>query len=98
MVTISKALSAGQAQAYHRSEFASPEQSYYTERDHVRGEWQGKLTAEWRLTGEVTEEQFGRLANGQHPESGEKLVRRRESFEYRNDHGETVKTMEHRAG
>jgi conjugative relaxase-like TrwC/TraI family protein len=98
MVTISKPLSASQAQAYHRSEFTSAEQSYYTERDHVRGEWQGKLATGWGLTGEVTEEQFGCLANGLHPESGQELVRHRESFEYKNEHGEAVKTMEHRAG
>jgi conjugative relaxase-like TrwC/TraI family protein len=98
MVTISKPLSAGQAQAYHRSEFTSAAQSYYTQSNQVRGEWQGKLAAQWGLAGEVTEEQFARLANGQHPESGEQLVRHRDSFEYKNEHGETVKTMEHRAG
>ncbi len=98
MLTISKPLSTNQAQAYHKAEFTSPEQSYYTQRDQVRGEWQGKLAAEWKLAGEVTEEQFSRLANGQHPESGEQLVRHRESFDYQNQYGETVKTMEHRAG
>jgi conjugative relaxase-like TrwC/TraI family protein len=98
MVTISKPLSASQAQAYHRSEFASAEQSYYTQRNQVRGEWQGKLAAQWGLTGEVTEEQFARLANGRHPDTGEPLVRHRDSFEYKNEYGQTVKTMEHRAG
>lgn len=66
MVTISKPLSASQAQAYHRSEFTSAKQNYYTQSNQVRGEWQGKLAAQWGLTGEVTEEQFARLANGQH--------------------------------
>jgi len=98
MVTISKPLSASQAQAYHRSEFTSAEQSYYTQSNQVRGEWQGKLAAQWGLTGEVTEEQFARLANGQHPDTGEQLIRHRESFEHKNEYGETVKTMEHRAG
>ncbi len=98
MLTISKPLSAGQAQAYHKSEFTSAEQSYYTQRDQVRGEWQGELAFKWGLAGEVTEEQFSRLANGQHPETGEQLVRHREPFEYRNQYGDTVKTMEHRAG
>ena len=98
MVTISKPLSASQAQAYHRSEFTSAEQSYYTQSNQVRGEWQGQLAAQWGLKGEVTEEQFARLANGQHPETGEQLIRHRDSFEYKNEHGETVKTMEHRAG
>jgi len=98
MVTISRPLSAGQAQAYHQSEFTSPEQNYYSGRNKIRGEWQGKLAAEWGLQGEVTEQQFARLANGQHPETGAELVRRRESFEYRNANGESVRTMEHRAG
>lgn len=98
MVTISRPLSASQAQAYHRSEFTSAEQNYYTQSNQVRGEWQGKLAAQWGLTGEVTEDQFARLANGQHPETGEQLIRHRDSFEYKNEHGETVKTMEHRAG
>ncbi len=98
MVTISRPLSASQAQAYHRSEFTSAEQSYYTQSNQVRGEWQGKLATKWGLTGEVTEEQFARLANGQHPETGEQLIRHRDSFEYKNERGETVKTMEHRAG
>jgi conjugative relaxase-like TrwC/TraI family protein len=98
MVTISKPLSAGQAQAYHQSEFTAPEQSYYSGHNQVRGEWQGKLAAEWGLQGEVTEQQFARLANGQHPETGVELIRHRESFEYRNANGESVRTMEHRAG
>jgi conjugative relaxase-like TrwC/TraI family protein len=98
MVTISKPLSASQAQSYHRSEFTSAEQNYYTRSNQVRGEWQGKLAAQWGLTGEITEEQFARLANGQHPETSEQLIRHRDSFEYKSERGETVKTMEHRAG
>ena len=98
MLTISKPLSAGQAQAYHAKEFTSAEQGYYSQQNQIRGEWHGRLAAEWGLKGEVSEEQFSRLANGQHPESGEQVVRHRESFEYQNENGETVKTMEHRAG
>ena len=78
MLTISRALGASQAESYHRSEFTSPEQSYYT-KGNVLGEWQGRLAAEWGLVGEVTEQQFVRLANGQHPETGEALVRHRQS-------------------
>ena len=98
MVTISRPLSASQAQAYHRSEFTSSEQNYYTQSNQIKGQWQGKLAAQWSLTGDVTEEQFAQLANGQHPETGEQLIRHRESFEYKNERGEAVKTMEHRAG
>jgi len=98
VLTISKPLSAGQAQAYHSKEFTSAEQAYYNQQGQVRGEWHGRLAEEWGLRGEVSEEQFNRLANGQHPGTGEQLVRVRESFEYRNEKGETLKTMEHRAG
>jgi len=94
MLTISKPLSAGQAQAYHSKEFTSAEQTYYSQQGQVHGKWHGKLAEEWGLRGEVTEEQFTRLANGQHPETAEPLVRHRESFEYQNERGETVKTME----
>ncbi len=98
MLTISKPLSAARAQAYHSKEFASAEQAYYNQQGQVRGEWHGRLAEQWGLKGEVTEEQFNRLANGQHPETAEQLVRHRESFQYQNENDETVKTMEHHAG
>jgi hypothetical protein len=43
MLTLSKPISAGQAQAYHRSEFANAKENYYAEGERVRGEWQGQL-------------------------------------------------------
>ena len=98
MLTISKPLSSGQAQAYHKEEFANAQGNYYTEGDRVRGEWHGKLAEEWGLKGEVNEEHFARLANGQHPITGEQLVRYQAAREYVNERGETVTTMEHRAG
>jgi conjugative relaxase-like TrwC/TraI family protein len=98
MPTISKPLSAGQAAAYHATEFTSAEQNYYTQGNQIRGEWQGTLAEEWKLTGAVTEESFSRLAAGQHPETAEQLVRYQQAREYVNEAGETVKTMEHRAG
>ena len=98
MLTISKPLSAGQAQTYHKEEFANAEENYYSEGDRIRGEWHGKLAKEWGLAGEVREEHFGRLAHGQHPVTGEQLVRHQTAREYVNGSGETVSTMEHRAG
>src|ERR1700731_1683878 len=98
MLTLSKPLSAGQAQAYHKEEFANAEENYYSEGDRIRGEWHGKLAKVWGLQGEVREEHFGRLAHGQHPVTGEHLVRHQTAREYRNGRGETVSTMEHRAG
>ncbi len=97
MLTISKPLSAGQAQTYHKEEFANAQENYYSEGDRIRGEWHGRLAQEWGLRGEVQEEHFQRLANGQHPLSGEQLVRHQTAREYVNARGETVSTMEHRA-
>src|SRR6266851_9190419 len=48
--------------------------------------------------GGVSAEDFGKLSQGQHPETGEQLVRQRASYEYQDGDGKTVKTMEHRAG
>ena len=53
MLTVSKALSSGQAQKYHKLEFTSKSQSYYQQGDVVRGEWQGKLAASLGLRGDV---------------------------------------------
>ena len=97
MLTISKPLSAGQAQTYHKEEFANAEENYYSEGDRIRGEWHGRLAQEWGLHGEVKEEHFQRLANGQHPLTEEQLVRHQTAREYLNARGETVSTMEHRA-
>jgi conjugative relaxase-like TrwC/TraI family protein len=97
MLTISKPLSAGQAQTYHKEEFANAQENYYSEGDRIRGEWHGRLAQEWGLRGEVQEEHFQRLANGQHPLTDEQLVRHQTAREYLNARGETVSTMEHRA-
>jgi conjugative relaxase-like TrwC/TraI family protein len=98
MVTISKPLSAGQAQAYHKEEFTNAHQNYYTQGDQIHGEWQGQLAERWGLMGEVKAEQFQRLTEGQHPETGEQLVQHRAGYHYENEHGEKVHSMEHRAG
>jgi len=98
MVTMSKPISAGQAQAYHKEEFANAKENYYTEGERVRGEWQGKLAERYGLHGEVREDQFARLSEGQHPETGEQLVRHQTAREYVSERGDTVRSMEHRAG
>ena len=98
MLTISKPLSAGQARAYHQEEFSNAQENYYSEGDRIRGEWHGKLAEKWGLRGGVQEEQFQCLSDGQHPVSGEQLVRHQTMREYVNEQGKTVKTMEHRAG
>lgn len=98
MVTMSKAISASQAQKYHKEEFANATANYYTQKSTVRGEWQGQLAARWSLSGEVSPEQFARLTEGQHPLTGEQLVQHRAPCEYENAKGEKMRSMEHRAG
>jgi conjugative relaxase-like TrwC/TraI family protein len=98
MLTISKPLSASQARRSHEEEFQNVRENYYTEGDLIRGVWYGELAHRWSLAGEVREEHFGRLAEGQHPMTGEPLVRHQTARETKNARGETVTTMEHRAG
>src|SRR5271163_3784566 len=98
MLTISKPLSAGQAQSYHQKEFTAKEQNYWSQRGVVAGEWQGRLAAQFGLVGAVSAEDFSKLSQGQHPQTGEQLVRQRASYEYQDAEGKTIKTMEHRAG
>src|SRR5438128_3383399 len=98
MLTISKPLSAGQARRYHAEEFQNARDNYYTEGNVVRGVWHGQLAQRWGLAGNVREDQFERLAEGQHPLTGEQLVRHQTPREAKNARGETVTTMEHRAG
>jgi conjugative relaxase-like TrwC/TraI family protein len=98
MLTISKPLSAGQAQTYHQAEFTAKEQNYWSQRGVIAGEWQGRLATQLGLAGMVSGEDFAKLSQGQHPQTGEQLVRQRTSYEYQDADGKTIKTMEHRAG
>ena len=98
MLTISKPLSASQAQGYHQKEFTAKEQNYWSHRGEVTGEWQGRLATKFGLAGTVAAEAFARLSLGQHPQTGEQLVKQRGAYEYTDADGKTVKTMEHRVG
>src|SRR6266581_4671927 len=98
MLTISNPLSASQARAYHAEEFGNARENYYTQGDEIRGGWHGKLAEQWGLRGNVSEEHFQRLAAGQHPITGEQLVRDKAAREYVNGQGQKIRTMEHRAG
>src|SRR5438105_2412046 len=98
MMTMSKALSAGQAKDYYRQEFISAKENYYSESGEVRGQWYGRLAEEWGLKGEVGNEQYERLVAGQDPHTGEQLVRTVKSREEVNRYGEEITTSEHRAG
>jgi conjugative relaxase-like TrwC/TraI family protein len=98
MLTVSKALSSGQAQKYHKLEFTSKSQSYYQQGDVVKGEWQGRLTASLGLSGDVAPLEFSRLADGVHPQTEAPMVRHRLAMEFKSPDGTVTKAVEHRAG
>lgn len=98
MMTMSSALSAGQAETYYQKEYTSASENYYGEKGEVNGHWAGRLAEEWGLKGEVQSEQYARLVAGQDPQTGEQLVRSVPSRESVNNYGEEITTSEHRAG
>jgi conjugative relaxase-like TrwC/TraI family protein len=98
MLTISKPLSSTQAQTYHAKEFTAAEQNYWKQEDTIQGEWRGKLAEEFGLYGVVGALEFSRLADGQHPATGEQVVRHRAVHAYNTEDGRTVTPVEHRAG
>jgi conjugative relaxase-like TrwC/TraI family protein len=98
MLTISKPLSADQAQRYHAEEFENARDNYYTVGDRIHGTWHGQLCSRWQLSGEVHQEHFQRLANGQDPWTGDALVRIQPNHTYTDEAGRTVTAMAHRAG
>jgi conjugative relaxase-like TrwC/TraI family protein len=98
MLTISKSLSATQAQTYHAKEFTAAEQNYWKQNDTIQGEWHGRLAEKFALTGSVSAAEFARLSEGQHPQTGEQLVRHRKVHQYQTEEGKTVAPVEHRAG
>jgi conjugative relaxase-like TrwC/TraI family protein len=98
MLTISKPLSASQAQTYHVREFASQEQNYWSRDQQGHSEWQGRLAEQWELHGGVGSEHFARLSEGQNPHTEEQLVRHQVSRTYEGKFGRDVTSVEHRAG
>src|ERR1051326_4776092 len=97
MMTMSRAISAGQASNYYKREFTNSADNYYREAGEVQGRWCGTLAEEWNLKGEVTSEQYDRLAAGQDPHTGEQLIRVVSARETVNKFGEEITTSEHRA-
>jgi len=98
MLNISKPLSASQAQTYHAKEFTAAEQNYWKQGDTIQGEWHGRLAETFGLSGAVGAQEFARLSEGRHPETGKQLVLHRSVHEYKNPEGKTVSPVEHRAG
>ena len=79
MTKASKAISSARIVDYHREHFAKADQaSYYTEGGKIVGQFHGRLAEEFGLIGKpATEELVQRLADGQHPWTGEQLVKHR---------------------
>jgi conjugative relaxase-like TrwC/TraI family protein len=98
MMTMSRALSTGQANTYYQQEFTNTSANYYSESGEVQGHWSGRLAEEWELKGDVQSEQYERLVAGEDPNTGEQLVRSVTPREIVNDFGEELTTSEHRAG
>jgi conjugative relaxase-like TrwC/TraI family protein len=98
MLTISSPLSSGQAQTYHAREFTAKEQNYWSQKQTILGEWQGRLAERFGLAGNVGAQEFAALSQGQHPFTGEQLVQHRAAHQYKDEQGKTVTSMEHRAG
>ena len=98
MLTLSKALAAGQAKDYFQAEYTNTQESYYSEGETVKGKWFGKQAETWNLHGDVEQEHFDLLCEGQHPHTGDQLVRHVARQKYENAYGETIETSEHRAG
>ena len=53
MLTISRAISAGQALDYYKQEFTNSKDNYYSESGAVKGRWCGTLAEEWNLKGGI---------------------------------------------
>src|SRR5690349_15784016 len=98
MMTMSRAISAGQALDYYQQEFTNSKDNYYSEAGEVKGRWSGRLADEWNLKGEVTSEQYERRVARQDPRASEQLVQAVKARVTVNEFGEKIVTSEHRAG
>src|SRR5215204_3050696 len=97
MLTMSRAISAGQAMEYYKEKFTNKKENYYSQSGEVKGQWCGTLAEEWNLKGEVSSEQYERLVAGQDPHTGEQLIRVVSARETVNKFGDEITTSEHRA-
>src|SRR5579875_3667805 len=76
MVKISSALSAEGVIAYHKEQYVSNYERYYSQSGEAHGIWFGKEAGAFGLGPgtPVAEEHFRRLANGQDPQTGLQLI------------------------
>src|SRR5262249_35014008 len=98
VLTISKALTMGQAKDYYQEDYSNAEGNYYSQDDTIKGEWFGRLAEQWGLRGEVRRGHYERLVEGQDPHTGERLIRQVQPYTFTNQYGEEVTTKGHRAG
>src|SRR6185312_6315206 len=89
---ISKALSSAHLTQYFQDEYISVGSRYFSQSGKVVGQWYGRLAEVLELRGEVEETAFMRMAEGQHPETGQQLIKHRE-FQ-----GADGQIVPHRAG
>ena len=97
MMTMSRAISAGQASNYYKQEFTNSADNYYREAGEVQGRWCGILAEEWNLKGEVSSEQYERLVAGQDPHTGKQLIRAVSARGIVDEDGKKTITSTHRA-
>ncbi|MBV8832040.1 MAG: relaxase domain-containing protein [Acidobacteriaceae bacterium] len=93
MIDISKPLTTGKANTYYQQEYSVASNNYLSQGQTLTGHARGPLAEALGLSTEITPKQFERLMKGQHPITGEQLIR----------HKDTVKTRDgrelgHRAG
>ena len=78
MLDISKPLTSGKVRSYYREQYSAASNNYYSQNGELPGRWHGALVPVFGLEGSaVTAEAFDRLAEGQHPKTGEQLIRHR---------------------
>lgn len=94
MLSISTPLSATSVSKYFRTELSAANSSYYAENKELRGNFYGALTETLGLKDQqVKAETFDRLALGQHPITGEQLIKHRDTMKTKEG-----KELGHRAG
>lgn len=100
MITISHAIGASGAAKYYKNDAENEGDSPHkqtAEQNQTIGKWHGALREKFGLGENATFEQFERLCDGQHPVTGEQLIRHVKSREFINKKGKPAKTMTHRA-
>jgi conjugative relaxase-like TrwC/TraI family protein len=77
MLTSKPQYSLGNAKKYFREHLCAGD--YYAEGQHVSGEWFGKGAAELGLSGVIHSEEFLRLCENLHPQTGQRLTLRQKT-------------------